>query len=152
MYALPVKLDDTDVAILKSLMKDGRKSFRAISREIRVSTPTVKSRYERLVNIGLIKAVKPEIDLSKVENNSKTSLGGTLKQKTHFHQYVKGLTVKLRCEFCGGPVHDKPKVLKFAGFERFFCCTQCRASYKEKHAGRIEMLKEQHKRAKGSGR
>ncbi|MEP0824151.1 MAG: AsnC family protein, partial [Nitrososphaera sp.] len=45
---MPVQLDDTDVAILKSLMEDGRKSFRAISREIKVSTPTVKSRYERL--------------------------------------------------------------------------------------------------------
>ncbi|HEX6067224.1 MAG TPA: AsnC family protein, partial [Nitrososphaera sp.] len=43
---MPVHLDDTDVAILKSLMQDGRKSFRAISREIDVSTPTVKARYE----------------------------------------------------------------------------------------------------------
>jgi DNA-binding Lrp family transcriptional regulator len=58
-HKLPVELDNTDVALLKSLMEDGRKSFRAISREIKVSTPTVKSRYERLVNIGLIKAVKP---------------------------------------------------------------------------------------------
>jgi DNA-binding Lrp family transcriptional regulator len=65
---LPVDLDDTDVAILKSLMEDGRKSFRAISREVKVSTPTVKNRYERLVNIGLIRSVKPEIDLSKVHD------------------------------------------------------------------------------------
>jgi DNA-binding Lrp family transcriptional regulator len=64
---LPVDLDQTDIAIMKSLMKDGRKSFHAISREIKVSTPTVKSRYKRLVNIGLIKSVKPEIDLSKVD-------------------------------------------------------------------------------------
>jgi len=150
---LPVQLDDTDIAILKSLMDDGRKSFRAISREIKVSTPTVKSRYEHLVNMGLIKAVKPEIDLSKVDKKSKVSLGGKLKQKkTHFHLHIEGLNVKLKCEFCSGPIHDKPKVLKFAGFERFFCCTQCRTSYKEKHAGRIEMLKEQHKRAKDSGR
>ena len=51
--ALQVDLDNADIAILKSLMEDGRKSFRAISREIKVSTPTLKSRYERLVNIGL---------------------------------------------------------------------------------------------------
>ncbi|MCH8860202.1 MAG: AsnC family transcriptional regulator, partial [Thaumarchaeota archaeon] len=51
---MPVQLDDTDIAIIKSLMKDGRKSFRAISRELKISTPTVKARYERLVNIGLI--------------------------------------------------------------------------------------------------
>lgn len=147
---MPVQLDNTDVAILKSLMEDGRKSFRAISRETKVSTPTVKARYERLVNMGLIKSVKPEIDLSKVDKNSKGALGDTFeqlkKQKMHFHVYIEGLKVKLKCEFCGGPIHDKPKVLKFANFERFFCCTQCRASYKNKHSGRIEMLKEQYKK------
>jgi Lrp/AsnC family leucine-responsive transcriptional regulator len=146
---LPVQLDDTDVAILKSLMEDGRKSFRAISREIRVSTPTVKARYERLVNMGLIKAVKPEIDFSKVDKKSKGDLDtvqALKKQKKHFHVYVEGMNVKLKCEFCGGPIHGKPKVLKFASFERFFCCTQCRMSYKEKHSGRIEMLKEQYRK------
>ena len=69
--ALQVDPDNTDVAILKSLMEDGRKSFRAISREIKVSTPTIKSRYKRLVNIGLTKSVKPEIDLSKVTRGKK---------------------------------------------------------------------------------
>jgi Lrp/AsnC family leucine-responsive transcriptional regulator len=147
---LPVQLDDTDVAIVKSLMEDGRKSFRAISREINVSTPTVKARYERLVNMGLIKSIKPEIDMSKVDRKSKGDLDDTLellkKQKKHFHVYIEGLKVKLKCEFCGGPIHGKPKVLKFASFQRFFCCTSCRASYREKHGGRIEMLKEQYKR------
>ena len=151
---MPVQLDDADVAILKSLMADGRKSFRAISREIGISTPTVKARYERLVNMGLVKAVRPEIDLSKVDRKSKEEFGGALddlkKQKKHFHLHVDGLKVKLKCDFCGGPVHGKPKVLKFANFERFFCCTQCRASYKDKHGGRIEMLKEQFKKRQGT--
>jgi DNA-binding Lrp family transcriptional regulator len=148
---LPVQLDDTDVAILKCLMADGRKSFRAVSRETKVSTPTVKARYERLVNMGLIKSVRPDIDLSKVDKRSKEEFGDSLqdlkKQKKHFHLHVDSdLKVKLKCDFCGGPVHGKPKVLKFANFERFFCCVQCRASYKEKHGGRIEMLKEQYKK------
>jgi DNA-binding Lrp family transcriptional regulator len=144
---LPVQLDDTDVAILKSLMADGRKSFRAISREIKKSTPTVKARYERLVNMGLIKSVRPEIDLTKIDR--KSEVGGALqelKKQKHFRLQVDNLKVKLMCDFCGGPVHGKPKVLKFASLERFFCCTQCRASYKEKHGGRIEMLKEQYKK------
>jgi len=145
---LPVQLDDTDVAILKSLMADGRKSFRAISREIKISTPTVKARYERLVNMGLIKSVRPQIDLSKIDRKSKgiDALKELKNQKKHFHVHVDNLKVKLKCDFCGGPVHGRPKVLKFANFERFFCCTQCRASYKEKHGGRIEMLKEQYKK------
>jgi DNA-binding Lrp family transcriptional regulator len=103
--ALQVDLDNTDIAILKSLMEDGRKSFRAISREIKVSTPTVKSRYERLVNIGLTKSVKPEIDLSKVTRGKKKSQffggggGETIKQleeqKKHFHvKVVENMKIK----------------------------------------------------------
>jgi DNA-binding Lrp family transcriptional regulator len=149
---LPVDLDETDIAILKSLMEDGRKSFRAISREIRVSTPTVKSRYERLVNIGLIKSVKPEIDLSKVDSPKKNQFFGeeTIKQleqqKKHFHVKVeKNMRVKMQCEYCGGPIHAKPKVLEFANFQRFFCCIGCKNNYREKYAGRIQSIVEQYK-------
>jgi Lrp/AsnC family leucine-responsive transcriptional regulator len=149
---LPVDLDGTDIAILKSLMEDGRKSFRAISREIRVSTPTVKSRYERLVNIGLIKSVKPEIDLSKVDSPKKNQFFGeeTIKQleqqKKHFHVKVeKNMKVKMQCEYCGGPIHAKPKVLEFANFQRFFCCIGCKNNYREKYAGRIQSIVEQYK-------
>jgi len=67
---MPFRLDDTDIAVLESLLKDGRKSFRQISREISVSTPTVKQRYEKLVNMGLIKAVIPVIDLGMIENKA----------------------------------------------------------------------------------
>jgi DNA-binding Lrp family transcriptional regulator len=149
---LPVDLDSTDVAILKSLMEDGRKSFRAISREIKVSTPTVKSRYERLVNIGLIKSVKPEIDLSKVDSRKKSQFFGgeeTIKQlegqKKHFHVKVENMTVKIQCEYCGGPINSKPKVLEFANFQRFFCCIGCKNNYREKHAGRIQSIVEQYR-------
>jgi DNA-binding Lrp family transcriptional regulator len=149
---LPVDLDNTDVAILKSLLEDGRKSFRAISREIKISTPTVKSRYERLVNIGLIKSVKPEIDLSKVNRGKKSQFFGeeeTIKQlkeqKKHFHVRVENMKVKMQCEYCGGPINAKPKVIEFANFQRFFCCIGCKNHYREKHAGRIESIVEQYK-------
>jgi DNA-binding Lrp family transcriptional regulator len=148
---LPVDLDNTDVAILKSLMEDGRKSFRAISREIKVSTPTVKSRYERLVNIGLIKSVKPEIDLSKVDRAKKSQYfgEGTIKQleeqKKHFHVKVENMKVKMQCEYCGGPINNKPKVLEFANFQRFFCCIGCKNHYREKYAGRIQSIVEHYR-------
>jgi DNA-binding Lrp family transcriptional regulator len=148
---LPVDLDDTDVAILKSLMQDCRKSFRAISREIRVSTPTVRARYERLVNIGLIKSIKPEIDVSKIVDSGKQSkftdqtieqLG---EQKKHFNVKIDGIRVKMECKYCGGPINGKPKVLAFANFERYFCCIGCKNHYREKHAGRIQSVVEQYK-------
>jgi hypothetical protein len=46
---MPLELDSYDVSILKALLKDGRKSFREISRETGITTPTVKSRFDRLV-------------------------------------------------------------------------------------------------------
>jgi DNA-binding Lrp family transcriptional regulator len=150
---LSVDLDNMDIAILKSLMEDGRKSFRAISREIKVSTPTVKSRYERLVNMGLFKSVKPEIDLSKVNRRGKKksqffgeeTIKQLEEQKKHFHVKVENMKVKMQCEYCGGPINSKPKVLEFANFQRFFCCIGCKNNYKEKHAGRIQSIVEQHK-------
>lgn len=139
---MPFKLDDVDVAILESLIKDGRKSFRQISREIKMSTPAVQARYERLVNIGLIKGVQPLIDLGMLEDGAGTKLG-SVRSKTLKRQNVKigkNMLVKMSCDFCEGPVPEKPATLKFGNFERFFCCTSCRMLYKEKYRGRIESL------------
>ncbi|HXG14046.1 MAG TPA: AsnC family transcriptional regulator [Candidatus Nitrosotenuis sp.] len=139
---MPFKLDDIDVAILESLIKDGRKSFRQISREIKVSTPTVQARYERLVNIGLIKGVLPQIDLGMLEGKTGAKLDSVRSKalKHHDIKLSKDMLVKMSCDFCEGPVSHKPTVLKFGAFERFFCCTSCRTLYKEKYKGRIESL------------
>jgi DNA-binding Lrp family transcriptional regulator len=61
---VPIKLDAIDIALLELLIKDGRKSFNQIAREIKASAPTVKTRYDRLVNVGLIKAVTLDLDLA----------------------------------------------------------------------------------------
>jgi DNA-binding Lrp family transcriptional regulator len=60
-----MKLDNIDISIINSLMQDGRKSFRQIAKEIRVSTPTVESHFNRMKAIGLIKNVEPILDLEK---------------------------------------------------------------------------------------
>ena len=140
---MPFKLDDVDLAILESLVKDGRKSFRQISRETNVSTPTVQARYERLVNIGLVKAVLPIIDTGMLENKTGTRLDN-IRSKTMNHRHnvkiSKDMLVKMSCDYCEGQVHEKPSILKFGNLERFFCCTSCRTLYKEKYRGRIESL------------
>src|SRR5712691_6809125 len=110
---MPFSLTDADVAILKGLLKDGRKSFRQISRETGISTPTVKARFDRLVNIGFIKSVSPILNIKK------------------------GIGIQLKCDFCRGPISGKMHVFKFANFERFFCCIECRSAYKKKYSGRI---------------
>ncbi len=139
---MPFQPDDIDIAIIESLIKDGRKSFRQISREIKISTPTVQARYERLVNVGLIKSVSPIIDLGMLENKTEKRLGNikTKSTKKHDVKITKDMILKMTCDLCKGPISDKPHVLKIANFERFFCCTSCRALYKEKYKGRIKSL------------
>ncbi|WP_048118860.1 winged helix-turn-helix transcriptional regulator [Nitrosopumilus adriaticus] len=134
-------------------MQDGRKSFRAISRELKISTPTIKARYDRLVNMGLIKSVRPEIDISKISVSAKKKLPNELVdylkiQKKSLHINLDNLKVKLECEFCEGPIHEKPKVLKFADIERFFCCSSCKNDYREKYGGRIQSLIEEYEENK----
>jgi len=138
---MPYQLDELDLDILKSLLQDGRKSLRQISREIKVSTPTVNSRYQRLLNIGLIKSTTIILDTSKINTPSKKQLEEchclTEAPKVNL---TTNTTVKMSCDYCDGPVSNKPQVFKFANIERFFCCNTCKSSYKEKYKGRIESI------------
>jgi DNA-binding Lrp family transcriptional regulator len=163
---MPLQLDDYDVSILKSLLKDGRKSFREISRETGITTPTVKARFNRLVNVGFIKSVSPILDFDIVErdvvkpelqkgNNGNSKVidneDKTAKKKQYNNQQEqlqdtkyrikKGIKIKLDCEFCKGPITGDPHVFRFANYERFFCCTSCMSDYKQKYGGRIESIK-----------
>ena len=166
---MPLNLDEIDVSILNSIIEDGRKSFRQISRETGITTPTVKARYERLINVGFIKGVLPVFDFEKIEsiesseeteknfiqleslkenvkkrkNIRKSNQNSTLKEEIHEIQkkISSGISINIVCDFCDGPVHVKPKVLKFANIERFFCCISCKSGYSQKYHGRIESIK-----------
>jgi hypothetical protein len=148
---MPFQLDNYDVAILKALMKDGRKSFRQISRETGITTPTVRARFERLIKIGFIRSVSPIFDFGIVEErvlenedqskNKQYNLQHLQQQLRDARSRIKkGMKIKLDCEFCEGPVAGHPHVFKFANYERFFCCTGCMSGYKQKFAGRIESI------------
>ena len=166
---MPLSLDEIDVSILKSILEDGRKSFRQISRDTGITTPTVKARYERLVNVGFIKGVLPVFDFEKVESAVKgeknliqlDDLKENAKKRKNIHKSTQnsnlkkeidniqkritsGLAINIVCDFCEGPVFDKPKVLKFANIERFFCCTSCKSGYSQKYRGRIESIKKRY--------
>lgn len=137
---MPYKLDKIDTDIINSLLEDGRKSFRQISREINVSTPTVKNRFERLSAMGLIKSVEPILDTSKLKSNKGIKHQGK--------KIESGVSVNLDCDYCGGPINDEPKILRFANIERFLCCEGCKKHYKEKYRGRIESIVEQYEQSK----
>jgi len=137
---MPHKLDDIDISILKSLFKDGRKSFRQISKEVNVTSPTVKVRYQRLVNLGFIKSISPDLDMSKIDKKFQKMIKQESVSKTSKSILDKEISINVSCDYCDKPISDNPTVLKFAEFERFFCCTSCRLLYKEKHGGRIHSL------------
>jgi DNA-binding Lrp family transcriptional regulator len=42
---MPFQFDEYDIPILQALIKNGCKSFREISRETGITTPTVKARF-----------------------------------------------------------------------------------------------------------
>lgn len=146
---MPVELDNYDIFILKSLFEDGRKSFRQISRETGITTPTVKARFERLVNVGFILRVVPVVDFGKV---AKVNANFGIQDKNHnndnsiqeFKKIKKGLKIVLDCDFCHGIIAGVPQVFKFANYERFFCCNSCKSEYKRKYGGRIQSIIEKH--------
>lgn len=151
---MPFNLTDMDVSIIKELLKDGRKSFREISRSTGISTPTVKARFDRLVNVGFIKSVSPVFDFNKIDlRNVNPEIKKSVKrevnsidQNTYNKIIKKNLEIQLECDFCKGPISGKTHVLKFANIERFFCCFNCRTSYNEKYSGRIEAIKKRFKK------
>jgi DNA-binding Lrp family transcriptional regulator len=65
---MPVMLDRSDLAIIKSLSDDGRKSFRQVSRETNISSPTIEARFDRLRKLGIIKNIGPIFDFEKLDN------------------------------------------------------------------------------------
>jgi len=142
---MPHELDDIDIGIVTSLQQDGRKSFRQISRELNISTPTIQARYQRLVNIGLIKSVSPIIDSTNIIDKQREQIQTCDCGESHDIDLKSGMSVKIKCDLCDGMIGDKPHVLKFADFERFFCCNTCKTQYKEKNKGRIQSLIEKAK-------
>jgi len=142
---MPYELDDIDIGIINALQEDGRKSFRQISREINISTPTIQARYQRLVHIGLIKSIAPIIDTDKLGKSNKTKIQTKRFQPSQEMEIKTGMSVTMTCDFCDGSIGDKPQVFRFANFERFFCCTTCKSQFKEKYKGKIESMVEKAK-------
>ncbi len=61
-----VELDNLDVKILTHLQGDSRKSFQEIAKACLTSVPTIKSRVDRLVELGIIKKFTIDIDNNKL--------------------------------------------------------------------------------------
>lgn len=94
-----VKIDETDKKILDLLNKDGRMSYRKISRELGISVGTVHNRVDKFMKSGIIKKFVPQIDHSKLGYKLTTVIGVRVKggvlsnweNKTAYHKNVIGI-------------------------------------------------------------
>lgn len=94
-----VKIDGTDKKILNLLNKDGRMSYRKISRELGISVGTVHNRVDKFMKSGIIKKFVPQIDHSKLGYKLTTVIGVRVKggvlsnweNKTAYHKNVIGI-------------------------------------------------------------
>ena len=68
MAAAKIKLDDTNLAIIKAL-RNGRASFRDIANSLGVSEVTVRSRTARLIEDGILD-ICGQIDVEKIPNHT----------------------------------------------------------------------------------
>lgn len=59
-------IDKTDLAILKTLIKNARASYREIASEIGVAVGTVQNRMHKLEEKGILNGFRPVIDYSKL--------------------------------------------------------------------------------------
>ncbi len=60
------KIDELDLAIIKELQKDARKSYRELADKLKVAEGTVYNRVNKLRELGIIKRFIPDIDFSKL--------------------------------------------------------------------------------------
>lgn len=94
-----IKIDEIDKKILNLLNKDGRMSYRKISRELSISVGTVHNRVDKFIKTGIIKKFVPAIDHSKLGYKLTTVIGVRVKggvlrnweNKTAYHKNVVGI-------------------------------------------------------------
>jgi DNA-binding Lrp family transcriptional regulator len=94
-----IKIDETDKKILNLLSKDGRMSYRKISREMDISVGTVHNRVDKFIKAGIIKNFVPQLDHSKLGYKLTTIIGVRVKggvlrnweNKTAYHKNVLGI-------------------------------------------------------------
>ncbi len=63
---MPSFIDEMDAKILRTLMEDGRTPFSHMAKELGVSDVAVKKRVEKLLQKGIIRRIKAEVNLEAI--------------------------------------------------------------------------------------
>lgn len=110
-----MELDATDQAILRLLREDARLSFRELSRQVGVSTPTVAAKVRRLEALGVIQGYRA------VLAGEESAPAAPAPRR-----------VEVACHECGGPIHGAGvhKTWPADGSrDHWFCCRGCSGAF-----------------------
>lgn len=95
-----IELDNLDVKILAHLQGNGRESFQEIAKSCLTSVPTIKSRVDRMLELGVINKFTIDIDNSKLGIteaillvNAKPKAVGRISEELRGFEEVKELYV-----------------------------------------------------------
>lgn len=86
-----MKIDDSDIMILKELEKDGRKPFSDIAKKLGISHTMVHQRVNKMKDTGLIKKMAIEIDERKMGYEWSAFTGIMLKEDSNSDSIIEQL-------------------------------------------------------------
>jgi Lrp/AsnC family transcriptional regulator, regulator for asnA, asnC and gidA len=98
-------LDDLDFAILSHLQKDGRTSFTVIASALKVSIGTVRTRFNRMLEEGIISIIG-RVDPSKVGFRSYAHIAVFVRPATLKEQVAKKIANMPEVSFLAGTSGD----------------------------------------------
>lgn len=84
-------LDEFDTKIIGELEKDGRMAYSAIAANLKISNTMVHQRIHRLIDLGIIKGIKPIIDEKKIGYDWASFTGITLNRDSDSERIIEEL-------------------------------------------------------------
>ena len=84
-------IDETDRRILVALLKDARRPYQEIARELHVSTATVHGRFQRLKEMGIVSGSKLSVNFEKLGLEVVAFIGVNLASAKDFNNVIENL-------------------------------------------------------------
>lgn len=88
---IPQNMDQLDVAILRRLSRDARKSYLEIARELKVANATVHERISKLRKKGILKGFYAQMSAEKLGRPITAYIGLITSQNKQLHRLVERL-------------------------------------------------------------
>lgn len=131
-----VELDNLDIKILAHLLENGRRSFQEIAKSCLTSVPTVKSRVDRLLELGVIGDMQRLLSIQDRINLTDVNDIRIIPVKDAFRKVTLPLassSITITCAYCDKKVTEGAVRKRFDDRDYFFCCNTCLGAFDEKY-------------------